>query len=333
MILACLALGVLGTIAPDDSRIVYIGRFDWSDKAAPACEWSASEVRLRVHGASIVVTMDDANGCGWETVVDGKDKGVLPIKKGQGQYAVDLVTDQDHDVSLVRRAEAFMGPTKFEGFDVPNGKLLKARRKTRNIEFVGDSITCGYGNEGKDQTERFKPETENAYESDASVAARLVNADVTIIAWSGRKMWPDDTTPEIYDCILPTQANPVYDFKGPAPAAVIINLATNDFGKQAPDEDKWTSAYETFIRRIWSHYPKAQIYATTGPMMFGDPLATLKTYLQKINADIGDHRLHLLDFDSQKQENGFGADWHPSIKTDEIMGAQLAEVLKHDLGW
>jgi hypothetical protein len=160
-----------------------------------------------------------------------------------------------------------------------------------------------------------------------------VDADVTIIAWSGRKMWPNNTTPEIYDLVLPTRPAHAYDFKGPAPDAIVINLATNDFGRGAPDQAQWTAAYETFIKRLWGHYPNAQIYAATGSMMGGDSLATLKTYMQKISTDIADPRLHLIDFPTQQQENGFGSDWHPSVKTDEIMGEQLAEALKKDLHW
>ncbi|HWD39359.1 MAG TPA: GDSL-type esterase/lipase family protein [Fimbriimonas sp.] len=325
---------ILAPIPPSDPRIVYVGRFDWTDKAAPACEWSASEVRLRVHGPTLLATIDDTNGAAWEKEIDGKDEGLVPLKKGEDTYTIDLGSDSDHVVRLVRRTEAFMGPTKIKGFETPNGRLLKARPKRRHLEFVGDSITCAYGNEGKRKEEHFKPETENAYMSYASIAARDVDADVTIIAWSGRKMWPDNTTPSIYNKILPNlPGGPDYDFKGPKPDGVIINLATNDFGRGAPDEAGWTSAYEGFIKRVWSHYPKAQIYATTGSMMFGANLATLKTYIEKIKSDLHDPRLHSLDFGTQDPNDGYGADWHPNITTDEKMGAKLAEALKHDLGW
>jgi len=333
MILAHLLLGFIGAIAPGDSHIAYVGRFDWSDKDAPACEWSATEVRLRVRGERLIATIESEMETRFEIVVDGQAKGVLALKKGKGQYTVELPAKGDHEVSLVRREEAFMGVTKFEGFDLPGGTLLQAHPRTRNIEVIGDSITCAYGNEGKDRNEHFKPETENAYESYASIAARKVNADVSIAAWSGRKMWPNDTIPEIYDFILPTKMTVRYDFRGPVPAAIVINLATNDFGKGAPDEAQWTAAYESFIKRLWDHYPKARIYATTGPMMAGQSLTTLKQYLQKIDSDLADRRLHLLDFETQREEDGYGADWHPSVKTDEIMGARLAEVLKRDLGW
>lgn len=333
MILAPLLFAAVTLVAPSDSRIVYVGRFDWSDKASPACEWSASEVRLRVRGASVVAEIDAENPTRLEVVVDGSPNQILALIKGRAQYTFDLGPDGLHDLSLVRREEAFMGVIRFNGFDVPNGQLLRAYPKKRHIEAIGDSITCAFGNEGKDQHEKFRPETENAYESYASIAARKLNADVEIIAWSGRKMWPNNTTPEIYDCVIPTKPAITYDFKGPEPDAIVINLATNDFGKIPPNEAQWTAAYEAFIRRLWTHYPGAQIYAATGPMMFGESLATLKTYMQKISADVNDMRLHLVDFPPQQPENGYGADWHPSIKTDEIMGEQLAGLLKHDLGW
>ncbi len=68
---------------------------------------------------------------------------------------------------------------------------------------IGDSISCGYGNEGKSQNEHFSPDTENARDAYGAIAARRLGADYACVAWSGRKMWPDNTVPEIYDRALP----------------------------------------------------------------------------------------------------------------------------------
>jgi hypothetical protein len=173
----------------------------------------------------------------------------------------------------------------------------------------------------------------------ASIAARAVDADVTLLAWSGRKMWPDNTMPDIYDLVLPTQPEPKYDFKGPAPDAVVINLATNDFGKENPEEGGWTGAYEAFIRRLWEHYPKAHVYVAMGGMMSDNyptghnALSTLRGYLTRMLGRMKDPRLHLIEFDTQRLEDGIGADWHPNIRTHEKMGANLTAALKRDLHW
>ena len=333
--LSLLAALALPLIPPSDARIVTVGRFDWTNKAAPACQWPASEIRLRVKGPGLKVRFDESGDDLWAVEVDGKQSGVLKLNKGADTYTIE-VTSGTHDVSFIKRTESFVGTTRFLGVE---GKLEPATRKKRTIEVVGDSITCGYGNEGASQNEHFKPETENAYMSYASIAARSVNADVTLIAWSGRKMWPDNTMPEIYDRVLPTQEQPKYDFKGPVPSAVVINLATNDFGRGNPDEKGWTDAYEAFIRRVWSHYPKAHIYLATGSMMSDNypqgqnALTTVKGYLDKIMLRMHDKRMHRIDFDMQRMEDGIGSDWHPSIKTDQIMGAKLAAALRKDLGW
>jgi len=349
MLLANLLL-IPSFISPSNPDIRYVGRWDMSDKAAPACQWPACEISLRTENTSeLTVTLDETGKDLWQVVVRGKPIQVLTLQPGAHDYTIDLPNSGGNFrvgrpiiayVELVKRTEAFVGTTRFRGFQlVGQGPLAPVPLK-RRIEVVGDSITCGYGNEGANQSEHFKPETENAYMSYASIAARAVNADVSIIAWSGRKMWPDNTIPAIYDLVLPTQPTPINGFHGPSPQAVIINLATNDFGGSSnPDEAQWTGAYETFIRHIWTRYPKALIYCATGSMMSdGYPpgrkaLSTLVGYLQRMIARMNDKRLRLIEFEPQKMEDGLGADWHPNVKTDGIMGAKLALALKKDLGW
>lgn len=339
--LAAVVLLALAPIPVSDSRIAYIGRFDRTNPAVAICQWPASEVRLNVSGAKLEADIEETErGQDFiQVVVDGKPSEVLKATPGNHTYTVNLGANGSHLVELVKRTEPFVGALIFHSFAVPGGGLMRAQAKRRQIEIVGDSISCGFGNEGANQNEPFRPETENAYLTYGSIAARSVNADVTIIAWSGRKMWPDNTTPEIYDLNLPTVPTSTYDFKGPAPQAVVINLATNDFGKVNPDEKGWTNAYEAFVRRIWTHYPHAHVYATMGGMMSDDypvgnkSLSTLRSYLTHMVARVNDPRLTLLEFAQQRMEDGIGSSWHPNLKTHQLMAARLIEALRRDLGW
>lgn len=338
-----LALLVLGQksfpISPSDPRIVYVGRFDQTDRHAASCQWPASEVRLVVNGSTLIAKMEEFGADRWEVVLDGSPKYVIAPTPGTGAYRIDLGAPQTHSVSLVKRTEAFVGSTTFRAFECPGGRLLQAHRSRHTIEFVGDSITCGFGNEGSNAQEPFKPETENAYFSFASIAARQLNADASLIAWSGRKMWPDGTMPEIYDRVMPTRQYPQWNFSLVVPEVVVIHLATNDFGKENPEEAGWTAAYESFIRLIWSHYPNAHVYAALGCMMSDTypkghrALSTARGYLTRMIARIHDSRLHFVEFDVQDQANGIGASWHPSVKTDQIMADRLTATIRRDLGW
>ncbi len=66
------------------------------------------------------------------------------------------------------------------------------------------------------------------------------------------------------------------------------------------------------------------------------PRTTIIGHLEKIVTQAnaaGGPPVRLIEFEVQKVENGIGASWHPSVKTHAIMGAQLADALKRDLGW
>lgn len=326
-------------ISATDLRIVTVGRFDRSDPASLACQWPASELRLRVKGNTLIAAIEEQGNDRWQVVVDGRPTVVLAPTPGIGGYTISLGADAVHDVSLVKRTEASVGTTRFWGFDVPNGGLFQARPRPKLIEFVGDSITAGYGAEGPNENAHFLPETENAYLTYASVAARDLDADVRVLAWSGRKMWPDNTMPDIYDRVLPTQAAPLADPNERVPGAVVINLATNDYQPNNPDEAKWSGAYEAFIRRVWGKYPAAHVFVTLGSMMTDEwppnhkALTTARGVLTRMVARMKDPRLHFVEFEKQRTEDGIGSDWHPNVVTHRKMADRLVQAMKREMGW
>lgn len=330
-------------IAPTDTKLHYAGRFDTRDAKGPRCAWSACSVALKFKGTAVNAKLNEQGSDQFQIVVDGQPTKVLIPKKGETIYQLASgLADGEHTVELVKRTEASQGVMQFLGFQLSaGGQALEFPAVTRRIEVIGDSISCGYGNEGKSQNEHFKPDTENAYLTYGAIAARAVKADYICIAWSGRKMWPDNTIPEVYDRTLPNDKASAWDFKI-VPDAVLINLATNDFGKGVPDEKKWTDAYKNFIAHLRTKYPKAMIYLASGSMMSDSwppkikALSTLNGYLTSIADDLkkaGDERIRTIFFEPQDQKNGLGSDWHPSVKTNEIMAAKWAEALKKDLGW
>ena len=58
-------------------------------------------------------------------------------------------------------------------------------KRDLSIEFIGDSLTCAYGVEGKDEYEHFKTSTENFSKSYAYIAANILNLDYSAVAFSG----------------------------------------------------------------------------------------------------------------------------------------------------
>lgn len=329
-------------VAAGDARVHYAGRFDKRDAAGPRCAWPASSVALRFQGTALNVRLNEQGQDRWQVEVDGKPTVALTLRGGAHLYRVAAgLRPGAHTVRLVKCTEAFVGTTQVQGFQLAQGsKLLPFPAPSHRLEVIGDSISCGYGNEAANQQEHFTAQTENAYFTYGSLAARDLGADYVCVAWSGKKMWPDNTMPELYDRALPQDPGSRWNFARWTPEVVLINLATNDFNQGNPEEAGWTGGYEAFLMRLRSLYPRAEIYCATSPMM-GDwgknkPLTTLRSYLTKIIADrkeAGDSRVHLIDFPTQDAKNGIGADWHPSVKTHEIMAAHLAETLHKEQGW
>ncbi len=327
-------------VAPTDPRIRYEGRFDLRDIDGPRCAWPASAVTLRLTGTGLNVRLADTNNDEYEVTVDGKPSAVLVTRGGAHLYGVYHSTDDaPHTVTLVKRTEAFFGTTQFLGFQVARGGRLlpPPPRPKHRLEVIGDSISCGYGNEAKDQHEKFTAATENAFLSYGAVAARALNADYACLAWSGRTMWPKNTMGEIYDLALPLDPGSRWDFARWTPDAVVITLSTNDFNGGTPDRKGWTGGYEAFLTRVRANYPRAAVYCATSPMMGGEAGAIAKSYLSQVVADenaAGDKNVRLLVFETQDGgKNGFGADWHPSVKTDALMAEKLEAALATDLGW
>ena len=331
-------------VSAADPLVRYVGRFDRNDPAGPRGTWSASAVMVAFTGDSLAVKLKDTGQNFWQVVLDGAPVGVLQLEASERIYpGVTGLAAGPHTVELVKRTEFFAGATQVEGFQLAaGGKLLPVPARAHRIEVIGDSISCGYGNEAPRKEDGFSNATENAWLAYGAVAAREVGADYVCVAWSGKKLWPNNSILDYYDRVLPDAAAAKWDFSTWTPDVVVINLGTNDFNvKVNPEEAGWVAAYVDFIKQIHVRYPKAPIYCAVGTMTSDwpedrKPRTTILGYLAKVIAQAnaaGGPPVRLIDFGVQDAANGLGANWHPSAKTHALMGAQLARTLKTDLGW
>jgi hypothetical protein len=330
------------TVSSTDPAVRYVGRFDLS--AEPMAAWSASSVVIKFHGTDLNALLSDDKGRNvWQIEVDGQPTDKLLI--GQGKHLYRLATglsEGDHLARLVKATEIYEGTTQFLGFQLSaGGALLPAPVSPYRLEVIGDSISCGAAVDGKPGEIEANNVWENAYESYGEVTARRFGADYVCIAYSGRKLWPDNTVTELYDEITPVHPASVWDFSKFIPQAVIISLSTNDFGKKQPngqplDQVGWVAAYEKFIGRLRGHYPAADIYCASSPMLTGQKLTDSKACLMKIASDLnaaGDAKVHYLELPSQDHKDGIGGAYHPNAKTHQLIADVIVARLTQDLGW
>ncbi|HVU04616.1 MAG TPA: SGNH/GDSL hydrolase family protein [Polyangiaceae bacterium] len=303
--------------------------------------WSGVSLQARFFGTEVSVDLGGGDDDSFEVIVDGSRLPRLATTSGRKRYSIASgLANGAHELVLWRRTEANDGsPSTFYGLDVGGGRLLPFAPKRHRIEVVGDSITCGYGNEGRNPCP-FTYDTENDYAAYGSVAARALDADLHTECWSGKGVSRniDGTTselmPELFTRVIATDPASRWDFSW-IPEAVVVNLGTNDFARGDPGRP-YVTAYAAFVESLRERYPDAFVFLVIGPMLSGEKLAAARGYLDEIVAArkaAGDARIVHVLVETQSEANGIGCDYHPSEKTHALMGEVVASAIAKRLGW
>lgn len=336
-------LGKIDKFPVDNTGILYNGRFNFSDTQGPKCAWSGSNVELNFYGTQVSVTLKSTGENWFQAFVDGN--AFTPFSVNSATSTVTLVSgleDGTHKLVLWKRTEASQGEVQFLGFDFGQGKLLASPLPLeRKIEYIGDSITCGYGNEGTSAEQSFTPKNENSYLSYAAITARSLNASANIIAWSGIGVamnYGGQTGPlmsERYPLTLP-YSEVQWNFRNYIPKVVVINLGTNDFSNTDLDKTEFITAYNDLVTTVRMNYPNSHIFCTVGPMLYGTNLELCRSYINEVvngfNSN-GDPKVYYLEYPTQSSSDGYGEDWHPSLITHQKMADKLTSGIKDKLGW
>ncbi len=335
-------------------RVGKCGRFQPGEEPGTLlAAWSGSALRVRFEGPRIEVLLRDratgVEGNAFAVVVDDGDPWALFLQRGKTRYVLaDDLPEGEHTLLLLKRTEAGVGAVEFVGFDLPGGRILVPPPPApRRIELIGDSITCGYGNEAPGPEEHYRPSTENNYMSYGQIAARILGAECHVIAWSGEGICQNGfgevlrPLPTIYDRVLPRDPESRWDFGKWVPHVVVINLGTNDFSGGGLEEDRFVGAYVPFVRRIAGLYPGVRIFCCLGPMLTDawppgeGRLSTARRWIRRAVAECreaGVEHVEFLEFETLKKGE-YGADWHPNIAAHERMAATLVEAVSAATGW
>jgi lysophospholipase L1-like esterase len=333
-----------------------IGRF-LSTPKGPSFAYSGSVITARFKGTGISMTLNELTspmtyngqqqGNMYDVSVDGGAPTVLATKFGVSTYTLAQgLSDGEHTIFVRKRTEALVGEATFQGFTVQGGALVPTTRNAdKRLLIVGDSISCGYGNEGTTATCDFSPSTENASKSFGLVTADKLKADAAIVAWSGKGVYRNndgtttETLPALYARALPGHAESTFDPSGWAPDAIVVNLGTNDFASGVPEQTAFVAAYSDFVAQLRQQYPDAHIFCAVGPMLSDfypqgqQQLTTARSYVQQVISASGDSKMHFLEFATANTDTGVGCSYHPNVSTHAAMAAQLSAALTQTLHW
>ena len=339
------AEGAERRVSADDPEVAYSGRMARTGDSSVALGYSGARVRLRFEGESVALLMDDPAGANYaQAWIDGEVSGKFRLDRADGRYVLaEGLGAGEHTVEVTRVTEGFLGLTTFRGFEIGGaGKALPwVGQLDRRIEFIGDSITCGYGVEVDDPSLQFEAGTENFCLGYSGLAARALGADYLVVSRSGIGMvrgydgpyeGSEETMPGIYEQTFYGQPGAKWDFGRFAPDVVCINLGTNDFSTTGVNVERFVSAYIGFATRIVERHPSAKLVLLQGPMENGEALAAALARVEIAVSEKAPGRVHSFKL-SPQGELGFGADYHPNRAQSKRNAEELRAFLSELMDW
>lgn len=227
-------------------------------------------------------------------------------------------------------------------------KIRPTEEKDIKIEFIGDSITCGYGIDEMNENGVFSTATENFTKTYAYLTAEQLNADYSAVCFSGYGVYSgyttngmlnsEDTVPLYYDksCFLYGGRETQWDFSEFQSDIVVINLGTNDASycaKSLSGRQEFTRKYTDFIRQVRYHNPYAYIVCILGDMNNALYSCIEQAVGNYINSGF-DQRVTAMTIGYKMSENDIVINGHPgylsNVYAASDLGSKLEELLNTD---
>ncbi|MBP5183758.1 MAG: GDSL family lipase [Lachnospiraceae bacterium] len=344
-----------------DERVITEGRI-FTDGNVKYLGWSGSRVTFKFSGTRASVRVKSDAGAMDEHIYA---RVAVFLNNAEKPSEVVMLTDDETTlvlfesktcktvtITLMKYSEAAFGYCGIEYFEI-DGFLEKPDvRKRRKIEFIGDSITCGYGVEAENELCDFRTDTENPTKSYSLKLAGALDAEVNMVCWSGNGIiskWVEETATEpLTDDLMPVlypytdlslckrlygdneEKYEKWDFSSYVPELIIINLGTNDCSwcKDIPERKlEFKRLYVDFLAKVREYNPKAKIVSVFGTM---DDRLTKEIEAAVEERKAADDNVFFIDLPMQDSADGMGANYHPSAtthrKTAEFLLAKLKDM-------
>lgn len=322
----------------------------WLAHSASGVEFTVkgTQCSVKIIGDSMIGV--DGSQARFAAYVDGERVLDEMITQREAVYDIfSFETEEEVTVTLMKVSEAANSILGIDEITVIAAEdIAPTAEKNLKIEFIGDSITCGYGVDDEDRNHHFSTNTEDATRAYAYKTAQLLDADYSLVSYSGNGIVSGYTTqgvkvseqqlPNKYESFAISygsgsngfKASSVdWDFARFTPDIIVINLGTNDSSYTGKDEEliqEFSEAYTEFIGKVRQNNAHSHIICTLG-VMGADLYDAICTAAENYTAETGDGNISVFRLSTQDGSTGYAADWHPTEATHDIAAAELADYI------
>lgn len=342
-------------------RTYYNGESLWFSLTGAGVEYqfTGTQTKITITGDNGSVSAD--NGARIAFYADGVLVKDEMMSEETQVFTIDFDEEALHTVKVIKLSESANNSILIDQIEVDGvGDIAPTAEKAHKIEFIGDSITCGYGVDAESERESFKTKTEDGSKTYAYKTAMKLDADYSMVSYSGFGVVSGYTSPgklntkqlvsNYYDRVGFSWAwtsdgknitDNEWDFEEYVPDLVVINLGTNDYsyakdpktGKNDETRAKeFEVAYVEFLKTIREKNPEAEILCTLG-IMGQELYDNIENAVSEYTSETGDEKVNTLKFDVQDMNDGLGADWHPSDITHTRAAIKLSDTITELYGW
>lgn len=310
----------------------------WLDFSASGIEFSANcegKVALNLNVKSLKQT-DSYGGLYFTVIVDGvkKDRAQCHITSTGN---VELVLAENlpvgnHTFEVYRQTEHRGAEVGISSITMNGSFNAKPEDNRLYIEFIGDSISTGFGALGTtSDSDGGSPKWQDATAAYPFLTAKALGADFSDVCYSGigaKYGWQDPNMLNFY----PYQRwqydrTAQYNFNARQPDVVVIALGTNDIAMEAERGitlEQRLAGYQELLDMVRAKNPNSKIVWIYG-MMKDDDNARIPAIIEENGgAAAGLYSLELVT-------NTAGAGWHPSAAGQQKFADDLVAFLNSDV--
>ena len=263
--------------------------------------------------------------------VDGKTRR-MRMPKGEKTVLLEL-PQGEHTFEIIKLTESANNSLAFLCAESDGDFLPVQPSGGLKIEFIGDSITTGFGVLCRETYGEYKTKEQDVTKAFPYLTARALGASFNLVAAGGwpiyKSKYAPFAIPDYYGNVDLTRNTEEWDFSAFVPDVIVVTLGTNDFSyladlseeERAKERAEVKHRFLAFLRRLLTQNAKMVL-------VYGFfPYPDLGVLTEEVARELDDPRVSTLEVKSAASLNDVCAG-HPGKRTHKLASARLIKRIR-----